>query len=264
MSSFYFLIPIILQGQQRLTDFKSVSSNNYHFLRTFEGTSYLLTINQSNDLNVFKLSDENTSELLYTNNFQGIFDGKENKRFSDNYILFSEADEFVEYDFVNNEIIKTRLPENYNFSNFSGFHSKNRFFFAIKTLDQSDTKGKVYELGGKIYDYESAAIIGIVGDYLIDRRIPSQHHDQYFVYNIISEEDTLLAEGRDLAQDFLVLDDHFLFYKNDGSVNKFNFLTGLQEPLGDLEINLDLLNSCLLYTSPSPRDATLSRMPSSA
>ena len=26
----------------------------------------------------------------------------------------------------------------------------------------------------------------------------------------------------------------------------------------------DLLNTCLLYTSPSPRDATLSRMPSSA
>ena len=25
-----------------------------------------------------------------------------------------------------------------------------------------------------------------------------------------------------------------------------------------------LVNSCLLYTSPSPRDATLSRMPSSA
>ena len=27
---------------------------------------------------------------------------------------------------------------------------------------------------------------------------------------------------------------------------------------------LENLNSCLLYTSPSPRDATLSRMPSSA
>ena len=26
----------------------------------------------------------------------------------------------------------------------------------------------------------------------------------------------------------------------------------------------DIANSCLLYTSPSPRDATLSRMPSSA
>ena len=28
--------------------------------------------------------------------------------------------------------------------------------------------------------------------------------------------------------------------------------------------NIYKLNSCLLYTSPSPRDATLSRMPSSA
>ena len=30
------------------------------------------------------------------------------------------------------------------------------------------------------------------------------------------------------------------------------------------EINAEMYNSCLLYTSPSPRDATLSRMPSSA
>ena len=28
--------------------------------------------------------------------------------------------------------------------------------------------------------------------------------------------------------------------------------------------NVGLVNACLLYTSPSPRDATLSRMPSSA
>ena len=28
--------------------------------------------------------------------------------------------------------------------------------------------------------------------------------------------------------------------------------------------NLDDIHPCLLYTSPSPRDATLSRMPSSA
>ena len=28
--------------------------------------------------------------------------------------------------------------------------------------------------------------------------------------------------------------------------------------------SFETLNSCLLYTSPSPRDATLSRMPSSA
>ena len=30
------------------------------------------------------------------------------------------------------------------------------------------------------------------------------------------------------------------------------------------QCNLELVEGCLLYTSPSPRDATLSRMPSSA
>ena len=34
--------------------------------------------------------------------------------------------------------------------------------------------------------------------------------------------------------------------------------------LFDLEERMFLIEDCLLYTSPSPRDATLSRMPSSA
>ena len=44
-----------------------------------------------------------------------------------------------------------------------------------------------------------------------------------------------------------------------------SLLTGTGE---DLELHtfklIDQLTGCLLYTSPSPRDATLSRMPSSA
>ena len=32
----------------------------------------------------------------------------------------------------------------------------------------------------------------------------------------------------------------------------------------DLQVLFDFFKDCLLYTSPSPRDATLSRMPSSA
>ena len=47
---------------------------------------------------------------------------------------------------------------------------------------------------------------------------------------------------------------------------KLNF--SRKEKKFDIEIleriDADNLNSCLLYTSPSPRDATLSRMPSSA
>ena len=38
----------------------------------------------------------------------------------------------------------------------------------------------------------------------------------------------------------------------------------LLAPLSTKKINLAKIRTCLLYTSPSPRDATLSRMPSSA
>ena len=41
-----------------------------------------------------------------------------------------------------------------------------------------------------------------------------------------------------------------------------NFYQGLEKLKGLKETIV--LNTCLLYTSPSPRDATLSRMPSSA
>ena len=39
---------------------------------------------------------------------------------------------------------------------------------------------------------------------------------------------------------------------------------GYEKTLNPDEADMILLNTCLLYTSPSPRDATLSRMPSSA
>ena len=51
------------------------------------------------------------------------------------------------------------------------------------------------------------------------------------------------------------------------SVQARNCCKGLQEALSPnkkLTLSGDFNNSCLLYTSPSPRDATLSRMPSSA
>ena len=39
---------------------------------------------------------------------------------------------------------------------------------------------------------------------------------------------------------------------------------GAHESWGENHAEINCLNNCLLYTSPSPRDATLSRMPSSA
>ena len=42
----------------------------------------------------------------------------------------------------------------------------------------------------------------------------------------------------------------------------YSTFTKLQD--GEVVLNVEVFGSCLLYTSPSPRDATLSRMPSSA
>ena len=43
-----------------------------------------------------------------------------------------------------------------------------------------------------------------------------------------------------------------------------NRLNKLRTVMSEQGVDMAILTSCLLYTSPSPRDATLSRMPSSA
>ena len=59
-------------------------------------------------------------------------------------------------------------------------------------------------------------------------------------------------------------------FKDSGETSALEFLSSdgasyylelTQDAAGE---GLDLGDNCLLYTSPSPRDATLSRMPSSA
>ena len=49
--------------------------------------------------------------------------------------------------------------------------------------------------------------------------------------------------------------------KIEGADHEFTTVPGVIEDVTDIVLNL---KNCLLYTSPSPRDATLSRMPSSA
>ena len=53
------------------------------------------------------------------------------------------------------------------------------------------------------------------------------------------------------------LADEILIKEIQGSKNRISFS-------GKFSSNISNTNTCLLYTSPSPRDATLSRMPSSA
>ena len=56
-------------------------------------------------------------------------------------------------------------------------------------------------------------------------------------------------------------DDLFLFFDEEGNpqdVKAYHVNEYIQDASGEK------FTACLLYTSPSPRDATLSRMPSSA
>ena len=54
----------------------------------------------------------------------------------------------------------------------------------------------------------------------------------------------------------LIFKDFSTGYSKNEVINKINFKLKQNEWIGII--------GCLLYTSPSPRDATLSRMPSSA
>ena len=58
--------------------------------------------------------------------------------------------------------------------------------------------------------------------------------------------------------------DKELWDEVDNMVNYFTQLVQLQARVKTLENTLEYLTSCLLYTSPSPRDRQKSRMPSSA
>ena len=70
-----------------------------------------------------------------------------------------------------------------------------------------------------------------------------------------------LTSGEIIGQLMLVMDhlNDWPSGKNHRKVTNV-VMMGMGEPL----LNYDEVSNCLLYTSPSPRDATLSRMPSSA
>ena len=66
-------------------------------------------------------------------------------------------------------------------------------------------------------------------------------------------------------QDMWLLRDPLKFdVKYQASAQPFLITGMLVTALADAVTNIPVIRNCLLYTSPSPRDATLSRMPSSA
>ena len=79
-------------------------------------------------------------------------------------------------------------------------------------------------------------------------------------------EAKIARADRDQIQKKQELEDLIFGFEND----EYSFLVGTQMIAKGLDfknltlVGLVMADVCLLYTSPSPRDATLSRMPSSA
>ena len=77
------------------------------------------------------------------------------------------------------------------------------------------------------------------------------------------DRSTFIEEDRALLEQFYMFEDLMNDISNKGTSNEpfSKFIIRLEM---SAEIMLNKNITCLLYTSPSPRDATLSRMPSSA
>ena len=64
---------------------------------------------------------------------------------------------------------------------------------------------------------------------------------------------------------FDIVNDGGLVLANSSDVDSFDrFNITVDQLEGEITVPYQLVNSCLLYTSPSPRDKRQSRMPSSA
>ena len=96
-------------------------------------------------------------------------------------------------------------------------------------------------------------------EYLNNRGIYHRGHykDEEVIFLNDLKRDNLSIKARRLREVCL---DHFSYLLS----NDNNIAVAAAMILGERKLLSDELYDCLLYTSPSPRDATLSRMPSSA
>jgi len=100
----------------------------------------------------------------------------------------------------------------------------------------------------------------LIKEHLIHLRGVAAPGDLYITESELSRDGTTLAIGFG-AQDVISVD--FAAYQNSGCMLNEAVSLINQASLATAE-NYEAASTCLLYTSPSPRDGLLSRMPSSA
>ena len=144
----------------------------------------------------------------------------------------------------------------------------------IKLIDGLK-EAKLISMGNPIkkLDFDKTYLYIDVGggstEYSIIRRVVDKKSKSFnivtvrLINNLVDE--LVFDEIKEWINENIEDDSKLKVFATGGNISKIQDITRTKsgKPISYLSIK-DLYNNCLLYTSPSPRDATLSRMPSSA
>jgi len=244
------LIGISLNSQIRLTDFVSEGNNKDHYLRSYQGDNYFMTVDQSNLLEVYKLQNEDTKKFLHSQVFQGLYESGFNIEFKDNYMVFATVGEIVDYDFVNNEVNAARLPEDYYFSSFTGLinSTENRFPVSIKNLDQ-DFRGIIYELGGTIYELGEKTAFRLYKDDFFGRKYNPGQYLFYIFKNYITDQIDTVGYNVPFYQYPAQVGDSIYYFDKEGQVNKFDQMSRTSSAVPNVKLEHFGLTNCIMVDS---------------
>jgi len=219
-----FFVSSSLTGQQRLTNFALNGSNVDHYLTEYNGVNYLLTVDQNNTLEVFKLLNENTKIFLHSRYFQGLYDNDYDIEIKNNFIVLPSESEIIDYNFVQDVVHSAAIPEGFYFSAFSGLinSTENRFLVSLKTLDQSTFIGIVYEIGGKIYDLNGPTSFRLYGDDTFTTRYNSSGIRNCYFKNFITNQVDTVAYDVQFGQYPAQGHEGVYYFDSDGQVYLFD------------------------------------------
>ena len=227
-----------LFSQERITNFISEGTNNDHYLRTYDNVNYFLTVDQSNQLSVYRLIDQSNKVLLYTHNFQGLYDQRGDFEFMNNYLVFATARDIVDYDFVNDVISSAPLPDGYYFSSFTNLinSSENRIPVSIKNLAQSDFRGIIYEFGGKIYEIDNSTF-HLYGDVYYDKKFDSQSQTTtIYFHNFITNKTDSVGYDMTFSQYPAQADSSIYYFNNIGELYSYDKTDRKSEPVANVKL----------------------------
>ena len=100
-------------------------------------------------------------------------------------------------------------------------------------------------------------------------KMPRANNQEFLLNDLVESVHDLFKEREDADVSLNLPDLRFMVFADKNQLMRVlnNLIKNAIEAIPDSrrgQIDVSLFERCLLYTSPSPRDATLSRMPSSA